>query len=244
MYRIMAIYSKDRGEVMSSVFIANGSFYLIVIARLLLACVLGGVIGYERESMNRPAGFRTHILVCVGAALVMITSQYIFEQYKGVTNIDPARLGAQVISGIGFLGAGTIIREGISVRGLTTAASLWAVSCVGIAAGIGFYEGAVITAIIIYITLIVLKKMEKHFAKKGQLSLFYIKTDNLPGQIGSIGCIFGKHNVIIKNIEFLNDENEKEVLIKFLIKIPGSVTKEKIMGELQGIKGVRRVFED
>jgi len=92
--------------------------------------------------------------------------QYIFESYKGITNLDPARLGAQVISGIGFLGAGTIIREGANVRGLTTAASLWAVSCVGIAAGIGFYEGAVISTIVIYITLILLKRTENILPEK------------------------------------------------------------------------------
>ncbi|MFZ5989952.1 MAG: MgtC/SapB family protein [Bacillota bacterium] len=222
----------------------NSSFYLTVLVRLLLAGVLGGVIGYERESMNRPAGFRTHILVCVGAALVMTTNQFIFEQYRGITNVDPARLGAQVISGIGFLGAGTIIREGVSVKGLTTAASLWAVSCVGIAAGTGFYEGAVITAFIIYITLIVLKRLEKHFTKKSQLSLFYIKTRNLPGQIGSIGVIFGKHNIMIKNIEFNNINDNEEAIIKFLIKIPANVKKEEIMSELQGINGVQRVSEE
>lgn len=226
---------------MMSMFLENGSFYLIVIARMILACILGGVIGYERESTNRPAGFRTHILVCVGAALVMITSEYIFEQYKGVANIDPARLGAQVISGIGFLGAGTIIREGVTVSGLTTAASLWAVSCVGIAAGIGFYSGAVIATAIIYITLILLKRTEKHITKKRKLSVFYIKTEDLPGQIGIIGCIFGKHNVTIRNIEFINDEAEKEVLIKFLVRVPASVSRENIMDELQEIDGVKKV---
>ena len=214
---------------------------MIVVIRLLLACVLGGVIGYERESTNRPAGFRTHILVCVGSALVMITSQYIFERYKGVTNIDPARLGAQVISGIGFLGAGTIIREGANVRGLTTAASLWAVSCVGIAAGIGFYEGAIISTVIIYITLILLKRTEKHITKKRKLSVFYIQTEDMPGQIGTIGGIFGKYNVTIRNIEFINDDIGKEVLIKFLVRIPMDVSKEKIMDELQGIYGVKKV---
>ncbi|HHV28467.1 MgtC/SapB family protein [Acetivibrio mesophilus] len=222
-------------------FLENGSFYLIVVIRLLLACVLGGVIGYERESTNRPAGFRTHILVCVGSALVMITSQYIFERYKGVANIDPARLGAQVISGIGFLGAGTIIREGANVRGLTTAASLWAVSCVGIAAGIGFYEGAIISTVIIYITLILLKRTEKHITKKRKLSVFYIQTEDMPGQIGTIGGIFGKYNVTIRNIEFINDDIGKEVLIKFLVRIPMDVSKEKIMDELQGIYGVKKV---
>ena len=103
--------------------------------KLVLAAVCGGFIGYERQHSHRPAGFRTHILVAVGAALVMITSSFLTDQYQEVMQIDPTRMSAQVISGIGFLGAGTILREGFSVKGLTTAASLWAVSCVGIAVG-------------------------------------------------------------------------------------------------------------
>lgn len=129
------------------------------IIKLSLAGFLGGIIGFEREHSHRPAGFRTHILVAVGSALVMLTSTYIFEVYRGQTNLDPARLGAQVISGIGFLGAGTILREGFSIKGLTTAASLWAVSCVGIAVGIGYLEGAVVATIFIVITLNLLKRI-------------------------------------------------------------------------------------
>jgi putative Mg2+ transporter-C (MgtC) family protein len=154
--------------------------FIRFILRLVLACILGGIIGYEREKTNRPAGFRTHILVCVGAALTMCTSEYMFNIYGGKTNIDPARLGAQVISGIGFLGAGTIIREGYNVRGLTTAASLWAVSCVGLAAGIGFYQGAIIVTALIYITLIVLKKFENHLARKNRYKEIFIRSSNLP----------------------------------------------------------------
>ncbi len=225
-----------------SIFYSN--FYIFVLFRLILACVLEGIIGYERENTNRPAGFRTHILVCVGAALVMVTSEYIFEKYRYQTNIDPARLGAQVISGIGFLGAGTIIREGASVRGLTTAASLWAVSCVGIAAGIGFYEGALFAAIIIYITLIVLKKLEKYFTKKDRLSVLHIKAQNLPGQIGAIGTILGKHNITIKKINFATEDDEEEVSIRFLLKIPGTSSRQDVIGDLQGIKGVQKVFEE
>ena len=131
-------------------------FELEILARLLLAVLLGGFVGYEREHANRPAGFRTHILVCVGAALVMVTSEYMVRKYS-ISAVDPARLGAQVVSGIGFLGAGTIIRDGVNIRGLTTAASLWAVSCVGIAVGSGFYAGAAIATIFIFLTLIILK---------------------------------------------------------------------------------------
>lgn len=224
--------------------IENGYFYGIVVVRLLLACLLGGIIGYERESTNRPAGFRTHILVCVGAALIMITAEYVSRRYAGLTNVDPTRLGAQVVSGIGFLGAGTIIREGVNVRGLTTAASLWAVSCVGIAAGIGFYGGAVIATAIIYITLISLKRTEKHIARKNLRSLFRIRTRNIPGQISAIGCIFGKYSVTIKNIEFLNDADEDEIHIKYFVRIPGNVSPEKIMDELQRLEGIKDVSQE
>lgn len=124
-----------------------------ILVRVVLALIIGGVIGLERESKKQPAGFRTYMLVCLGASSVMMTNQYIAE-YFGTG--DPSRLGAQVISGIGFLGAGTIIVTRRSqVRGLTTAAGLWSAACIGVAVGIGFYEGAVIVggAILLVMTL-------------------------------------------------------------------------------------------
>ena len=113
-----------------------------MILRLLLATVLGGAVGIERGSGDRPAGFRTHILVCTGSALIMLVSMYGFDDtyVSGISNAnnrDSARIAAQVVSGIGFLGAGTIMHEGVTVRGLTTAASLWMVSAIGLAAGAG-----------------------------------------------------------------------------------------------------------
>ena len=106
-----------------------------VVLRILLAICFGALIGMEREHAHRPAGLRTHILVCVGACLVMLTSEFTYNEYHQFSpNMDINRLGAQVISGIGFLGAGTIIRNGSSVKGLTTAASVWAVACIGLAA--------------------------------------------------------------------------------------------------------------
>ena len=141
-------------------------FAAIAILRLVLAAVLGAIIGYEREHTNRPAGIRTHTLVCLGAALVMITGEFVSLRYHGITNVDPTRLGAQVVSGIGFLGAGTILKEGVTVRGLTTAGSIWAVSCIGLAAGIGFYSGAIVTTALIYFTLCLLKKNYFHSKEK------------------------------------------------------------------------------
>lgn len=133
-----------------------------IFMRLACAMLIGLVIGMEREYTHRPAGMRTHILVSLGACAVMITGQLIFAQYLpyGAAS-DPARLSAQVISGVGFLGAGTILREGANVKGLTTAASLWAVACLGIAAGGGYYAVALIGALFVLATLTILELLQK-----------------------------------------------------------------------------------
>lgn len=139
--------------------VAPPYFFAKAALRLLLSAAFGAFIGYEREHSNHPAGLRTHALVCLGAALVMTLSEYL-SYYYGLT--DPTRMGAQVISGIGFLGAGAIIKEGFTVRGLTTAATLWAVACVGLAVGSGFYVGALMTTALIYITLNIVKRVAVH----------------------------------------------------------------------------------
>ncbi|MBU1061768.1 MAG: MgtC/SapB family protein [Candidatus Omnitrophica bacterium] len=129
--------------------------------RLITGAILGGLVGLEREKHNKKtAGFRTHIIVCLGSTLIMLTSLYLFELYvaRGV-QVDPARLAAGVITGIGFLGAGTIIRSRVSITGLTTAASLWVVSGIGLAVGCGFYMAACITTVIVLMTLHVLRKI-------------------------------------------------------------------------------------
>ncbi|MCR4616529.1 MAG: MgtC/SapB family protein [Clostridiales bacterium] len=172
--------------------------------RLFIAAILGGIIGFEREHSHRPAGFRTHILVAVGSALVMSTSVFMFEIYEGRTNLDPARLGAQVISGIGFLGAGTILREGFSVKGLTTAASLWATSCIGLAVGLGFYEGAFVATIVIYVTLNALKRIIKVGASAKSL---YIQVEDVTKVSASLGDIIRKCGGSLAALEILYSDN-------------------------------------
>lgn len=131
-----------------------------IILRLFIGALLGGLVGFEREKHNkRIAGFRTHILVCVGSTLIMLTSLYIFELYGTRAPVDPARIAAGVITGIGFLGAGTIIRSRVSVTGLTTAASLWTVSGIGLAVGCGFYVAGCVTTIIVLAALYLLRKI-------------------------------------------------------------------------------------
>lgn len=145
-----------------------------IIWRLLLAMVIGSVVGMERSSRGRGAGVKTHTLVCVGAALVMLTSQFIWGAYGH--SGDPARLGAQVISGIGFLGAGTIMVTGRNhVKGLTTAAGLWVCACEGLAVGIGFWEGALVTLVVILFTLRVLVKVDSRIHRHAKNFELYIE---------------------------------------------------------------------
>jgi putative Mg2+ transporter-C (MgtC) family protein len=131
-----------------------------IILRLVLSVFLSGLIGLERQIHRRTAGLRTHILVCLGSCLIMLTSLYVFDIYKDKVPLDPARIAAGVITGIGFLGAGTIIREREGVRGLTTAASLWVVAGIGLAVGTGFYKAGVFTTILALIVLFFLRYAE------------------------------------------------------------------------------------
>ncbi len=137
----------------------------IVIGRLILAVILGGLVGFEREVHRRSAGLRTHTLVSLGSCLIMLTSLYVFDIYKDAASIDPARIAAGVITGIGFLGAGAIIRSGEAVKGLTTAASLWLVAAIGLGVGCGFYLASLTTAILVVAVLFFLRRLEGAISK-------------------------------------------------------------------------------
>lgn len=151
--------------------------YQFVVPRLLIALFLSSMIGFERSRKNRAAGLRTHALVGVASALVMVTSTFLFNEYNELGAFpDPARLGAQVISGIGFLGAGTIIQSRGNVRGLTTAASLWSVGTIGIASGSGFYFGAILTTLLIYVVLRFAVTLENDWINKKQLTKVLVYT--------------------------------------------------------------------
>ena len=145
---------------------------LEVLLRLACAMLVGLVIGTEREYTHRPAGMRTHILVALGACTVSILGEYIFMHYS--TEADPARLSAQVVTGVGFLGAGTIMREGVNVKGLTTAASVWAVACLGIAAGFGHYALAIAGMVLIFLTLTLFEWLQDRMFQGDYYKKYYI----------------------------------------------------------------------
>lgn len=170
--------------------------------RLLCAMIVGMVIGTEREYTNRPAGMRTHILVALGACSVMITGQMIFLQYSayGATP-DPSRLAAQVITGVGFLGAGTILREGTNVKGLTTAASLWAVACLGIAAGAGYYTIALAGMVFIFITLTFFEAIQDKLVGPGlSLHKYCMETKDISAGLAAINTHALKQRAAIRDM--------------------------------------------
>lgn len=211
-----------------------------MLIKLLLSCVLGGLIGLERESVNRPAGFRTHMLVSVGSTLVMMINAIMVSSYLGYVNLDPGRFGAAVISGIGFLGAGTIIKEGNSVKGLTTAASLWTVACIGLAIGAGYFALSIITTLAVLIILEVFARMEKYILQKRRQLLIRIVTQNLPGQIGMIGNVTGAHKCLIQDID-LDHSGDQTIIISIAVKYPKHFELTGLMDDLSSLSGIQSV---
>ena len=180
-----------------------------LVLRLVLACIMGGVIGYERQSRRKSAGLRTNMLVCLGACLIMVLSQALYDNVEGKTNADPARLAAQVVSGIGFLGAGAIMKEGLTVTGLTTAACLWVVAGVGLAVGAGFYLGSIVTTIIVFLILGNLSRVDELVDHERVLSLS-IHTIETPGQLMRISATIEDLKLHSRGVKIITEEDENE----------------------------------
>ncbi len=186
--------------------------YFTIISRILVAVIIGGIIGFEREQKNRPAGFRTHVLVSVSACSLMILSDILFTHYYTVYGIalDPQRIGAQVVSGIGFLGAGTIIHFGNSVRGLTTAASIWAVAALGLIVGCGYFFLAVFTVIIIELTLICFDRFSNSRVFKLKKTELFLTIKHSPEVIGNITMLCAQNDVEILELDFKSFDEHVE----------------------------------
>ena len=186
-----------------------------LVFRIVLASLFGALIGLEREHAGRPAGLRTHVLVCVGSCLIMLTAEFIsHNNYSG--NFDVTRLGAQVISGIGFLGAGTIIRTGNTVKGLTTAASIWAVACVGLATGIGYYAGAIITTLIIFLILAYFKVLAANAYNHDIIREISIKFSYSQELLDKIKLLLNDNKIIINNLKLKSDNENMTHAILYL----------------------------
>ncbi len=221
--------------------------YVHIFLRLLLAAILGGIIGFEREQNNHPAGLRTHILVSIGSTLYMLISIYGFTDFMLSENVrvDPARIAAQVVTGIGFLGAGTILRHGFTVTGLTTAASLWVVAAIGLAIGTGFYFGASLATFFVLISLAVLSRLENFISKKKHLNQLRVTVIDTPGKLGEIASFLGEKRINVKNISMFeeerNDSDEQYITIVFLVKAPKFESIPFVVDHIKQIVGVKEV---
>ena len=213
-----------------------------IILRLTLAILLGGVIGYERGRAGRPAGLRTHILVCLGSTLAIMTNQYVYEVYDVG---DPTRIAAQVISGIGFLGAGTIIVTGRhQVKGLTTAAGLWATACMGLAIGIGFYKAAIVTCILIAFVTVVLHRLDNNMLTKANIFDVYIEFGKAAA-ITSVLDELKQFEIKIDSIEMVkpNYNSGTSAAAIMTIRLKRKKYRLDVIGQINGIEGVEFVEE-
>ncbi len=218
-----------------------------MLLRVFLSVLIGGILGMERGTKNRPAGLRTYILVCLGSALVMMTNQYVYITYQ---TGDPVRLGAQVISGVGFLGAGTIVLTGRNkIMGITTAAGLWTAACSGLAIGIGFYEGAILGGIAIAFTVSGLLRFDIWLRKKSRYLDLYIEYNTEKGAFSGFLQYAREHDLEIKNIQinkgYFNDSFEKQKTLSYIVTISSHAhrTHTEIIEILAHEKGIQFIEE-
>lgn len=210
-----------------------------ILLRLLLAVICSGVLGLERTRKRRPAGLRTYMLVCIGATVSMMTAQFMSGNFGG----DPGRLPAQVISGIGFLGAGTImVTRYYKVKGLTTAAGLWVSASMGLAIGIGFYFGALVTCLVLIFVMIFADKFESNYTKKlHKLHLYII--------FSSVTCLkpfmkdLREKNIELSDVETSKSENKEGIGLFCLFKFPSALTNREALDLVGSYEGVLFVEE-
>jgi putative Mg2+ transporter-C (MgtC) family protein len=218
---------------------------LEIIFRLVLASILGGFIGLEREIHGREAGVRTYLLVSLGSALIMVISEYLFFKYGGnlpgdIFKVDPGRIAAQAITGIGFLGAGVIIRYKDSIRGLTTAACMWVVCAIGLAIGSGYYLFGSVTSAITILSLVGLKIFERRLRKDWYKEMVIVSKD-LEGQFDRIQKIIDKYNFKIISFGLRKDLEKKEMIVNFRLRLHTVHPSRDLFQEVFEMEGVKRV---
>ncbi|MBB3257244.1 putative Mg2+ transporter-C (MgtC) family protein [Paraburkholderia bannensis] len=218
-----------------------------LLSRLLIAALLGSVIGFERERLSWAAGLRTHMLVCVGAALMMLVSAFGFADVLGQKNVvlDPSRVAAQVVSGIGFLGAGSILLRGEVVRGLTTAASLWSVAGIGLAVGGGMYTAAIGATAIILLILAGVKPLERRFISVRQQRSIQLLAERGSVSLDSVHRALGSGSVRVKQFIVQQSEDDADLDdVQIALSRVAAAEYTAICSRLGGMAGVRECRHD
>lgn len=207
--------------------------------RLLLAVVAGGAVGLEREMRRQTAGLRTHILIALGAALITLLSIWMPQAF-GLDRSDPTRIVAQIVSGIGFLGAGAIVKSGSNTKGLTTAASIWGVAALGMAIGAGMILPALMALALVLVTLTILEPVEKHFFPPDRIKMIQIWYDESTADRKKIDEVLKAHGVRTQSIDAFQSLTKKETRINILARVPLTLDIEKFF---KAVKGTGKVVK-
>jgi putative Mg2+ transporter-C (MgtC) family protein len=208
-----------------------------VVLRLGLSLVLCGAIGLERESRSQPAGVRTHILVGLGATLFTLVSAYAFTGSEA-TRVDPTRIAAQIVTGIGFLGAGTIIRQGLTVRGLTTAAALWIVAAIGMAVGAGYYVGAAATTVVILVTLIGIRRWRGRLMARLRTGFVLLDLEmERDADLAGVLATLGRRQVQVEGLQ--TDRGAEVFEVRIELEVPPGADLEGALEEIGALEGLR-----
>ena len=215
--------------------------YLAVALRIFAAVLIGGILGLERGMKNRPAGMRTYMLVCVGACVIMLTNQYIYQVFGSG---DPVRMGAQVVSGIGFLGAGTIIvTRRNQIKGLTTAAGLWSSAGVGLALGVGFYEAAIVGSFAVFFVMTLLQKMDNQLHRRSRQLEAYIELDAI--SLGDFLRTMREADIEVSDMQRESAEESSDGVRAYVATLKGKQRQnhQELMEKVLAIPGVKFVEE-
>lgn len=208
--------------------------------KIILIVILSGIIGMERSTWNKPAGFRTHALLGISAVLVVLCGKYLAEEYE----VDPFRIAAQFLSGIGFLGAGTILRDGFNVKGLTTASGLLTVSCIGLCVGAGFYVGAIIATLCAYLILSYSYVFSDRLDHFDVLDLELDTNEEIKDFIVEVEKFLDKYELEVKQIKDISDDDKEYNSLKIICKYNNKmITKNKIITKLTTLSDVLNVKE-
>ena len=215
--------------------------YLAVALRIFAAVIIGGILGLERGMKNRPAGLRTYMLVCVGACVVMLTNQYIYQVFGSG---DPVRMGAQVVSGIGFLGAGTIIvTRRNQIKGLTTAAGLWSAAGVGLALGVGFYEAAIVGTVAVFAVMTLLQRMDNRLHRRSRRLEAYIELSTI--SLGDFLRTMRDEGIDVSDVQREYEEENSDGVRAYVVTLKGKKRQNhtELMEKVLSIPGVEFVEE-
>ena len=211
------------------------------IFRLLLALIAGALVGLERESHAKPAGFRTYIVICVASCLLMLLSIYIPQEFFDFKNGDPGRIASQVVTGIGFLGAGAIIRFGVTVKGMTSAATIWAVAAIGMALGCGFYLPAAVAVLITLFTLHILEIFEEKYLGWKFYKKLTIVCSRKPGVLDELKAIMQKHNLKIFDWSMEERKDEEKITYSIITRLSETMEPNKLFDDFRKTDGVLRI---